>query len=226
MAIHSLKGPGILDAEDKGRLTTALLMGLTCSKHSLTGGARRRYFMNLQRVLSDPVNAKFIVERLVEYVVELKKTTQVDRLAFIDVSARGPSGLMPCQVAVALGSGVPSVTIRPEKRLFASQVVGELRPGHRVLFLCDVLTTGQTLARAYAIASRRQAKPLHALFVFEGASGRANLEAVGIESSSFIVKPEFEANAESKLSDHERTALEESELWNQVDLLPILAGQL
>ncbi len=225
MAFLSLEGRSILDAEDKKKVATALRAGLTCSSHSLTSGGRRRYFVDLQRVLCDLNKAELIVSKLVEYVFALQKELQIDRLAFIDISAQGPSGLVPCQVAVSLATGIPAVTIRPEKRLFASQVVGDLSPGDRVLFLCDVLTTGHSLASACAIVARRQAKPVRTLFVYENDGGRVNLEAVGIESASFIDKVAFgEENPD--LSPSDREALREPEPWNEVDLVPVFAGQI
>jgi|SRR5579859_1626470 len=225
MAFRSLKGRSILEARDKTELAKALRAGLTCSSHSLTSGGRRRYFIDLQRVLCDLKKAELIVSKLVEYVFDLKEELRVDRLAFIDISAQGPSGLVPCQVAVSLETGIPAVTIRPEKRLFASQVVGDVMPGDRVLFLCDVLTTGHSLASAYAIVARRQAKPVRALFVYESDGGRINLEAVGIESASFIDKVAFDEE-NPDLSPSDREALLEPEPWNEVDLVPVLAGQI
>jgi orotate phosphoribosyltransferase len=170
---------------------------------------------------------------LTYYVKQLKQTTQIDRLAFIDISSRGPSGLVPCQVAISLATKVPGVTIRPEKRLFSSQVVGDLNANDCVLFLCDVLTTGQTLAHACAVVAKYQAKPVyalqaepvHALFVYEGDSGRANLEDVGIGATSFMRKNDFLEYAGDLSEAHEK-ALQEPEPWNRTDLLPALAGQI
>ena len=225
MRFQSLYGSGILTAEDKRRLAPALSAGLTCSEHSLTGGGRRHYFIDLPRVLTHPDSASLIVNMLTDYIRQLQQTTQIDRLAFVDISSRGPSGLVPCQVAISLATKVPGVTIRPEKRLFNSQVVGDLRPNDRVLFLCDVLTTGQTLAHAYAIVARHQAEPVHALFVYEGDSGRANLEAVGIRTSSFMRKDDFLANA-GGLRESDEKAIREPEPWNCTDLLPALVAQI
>lgn len=224
MAFRSLEGRSILKTEDKTKLARALRAGLTCSSHSLTSGGRRRYFIDLQRVLCDLKKADLIVSKLVEYVSDLKKELRIDRLAFIDISAQGPSGLVPCQVAVSLKTGIPPVTIRPEKRLFASQVVGDLAPGDHVLFLCDVLTTGHSLASAYAIVARRQAKPVRTLFVYESDGGRDNLEAIGIECASFIDKIAFD-EGNPDLSPSDREALQEPEP-NQLDLVPVLAGQI
>ena len=109
--------------------------------------------------------------------------------------------------------------------MFSSQVVGDLNANDRVLFLCDVLTTGQTLAHAYAVVAKYQAKPVHALFVYEGDSGRENLEAVGIGAASFMRKNDFLENA-GDLSEAREKALQEPEPWNRTDLLPALAGQI
>lgn len=223
MAFRSLEGRSILDADGRRAVATALRAGLMCSTHSLTSGGRRRYFIDLQRVLCDLNKAELVIGKLADYVRAVKKDG-IDRLAFIDMSAQGPSGLLPCQVAVSLATGVPAVTVRPEKRLFASQVVGDLEAGDRVLFLCDVLTTGHSLASAYAIVARRQAKPVRTLFVYESDGGRGNLEAVGIQSASLIDKAAFdEENPDLPPSDRE--ALREQEP-NELDLVPVLAGQI
>ena len=63
MTFQSLYGPGILAADDMKRLASALSAGLTCSEHSLTGGGKRHYFIDLPRVLTHPDSASLIVER-------------------------------------------------------------------------------------------------------------------------------------------------------------------
>src|SRR5258708_1051981 len=107
MAFLRLEGRCIPDAGDKKKVATALRAGLTCSSHSLTSGGRRRYFVDLQRVLCDLNKAELIVSKLVEYVFALQKELQIDRLAFIDISAQGPSGLLPDQLPVAVATVIP-----------------------------------------------------------------------------------------------------------------------
>jgi len=104
--------------------------------------------------------------------------------------------------------------------------VGDLRPNDRVLFLCDVLTTGQTLAHAYAIVARHQSRAGACIIcIRRGDSGRANLEAVGIRTSSFMRKDDFLANA-GGLRESDEKALREPEPWNCTDLLPALVAQI
>lgn len=161
MSISSLK------PEEEERLALALFAGLTCSSHSLSAGSRDRSFVTLDLILANPKRCRDVLEVILPQIKEATADEQINKLAFVDNTPRGPAGLLSLRAAIANEVNMDNVVIRPNKRLHASQVSGPLEPGDRILLLCDVVTTGRTVARAYAVCARRQARVASVICVFD-----------------------------------------------------------
>ncbi|MGH8487826.1 MAG: hypothetical protein ACREXS_02850 [Gammaproteobacteria bacterium] len=156
-----------LKPEEEERLALALFAGLTCSSHSLSAGIRNRSFVTLDLIFANPKRCRDVLEVIVPQIRETIADEQTNKLAFVDNTPRGPAGLLSLRAAIASEVNMDSVIIRPNKRLHASQVSGPLEPGDRVVLLCDVVTTGQTAARAYAVCARRQARVASVICVYD-----------------------------------------------------------
>lgn len=217
----------LLTNEERRHLASLLLPGLSCSRHSLTGGDRDRWYLNMDTVLSDPSRSKQLIKLLVTGIHNVTNERKVDLLAFVDNSARGPSSLLTCKVALEEPTGLRGIIVRPDKRLHVSQLTGEVANGQRVLFLCDVLTTGQTMARAAAICARRQLNIIGAIYVFDRMlHGRADLEAAGIEISILTNLNHFSDDLSGQLSTEQNKALQHEEAPEHHDLFRLMAMHL
>lgn len=217
----------LLTNDERRRLASLLVAGLSCSRHSLTGGDRDRWYLNMDKVLSDPSRSKQLIELLVAGIRNVTNERKVDLLAFVDNSARGPSALLTCKVALEEATGLRGIIVRPDKRLHVSQLTGEATSWQRVLFLCDVLTTGQTMARAAAICARRQLNIVGAIYVFDRMlHGQADLEAAGIEISILTSLNHFLSDLIEQLAPEQVEALKHEEAPERHDLFRLMAMQL
>lgn len=217
----------LLTNDERRRLASLLVAGLSCSRHSLTAGDQDRWYLNMDKVLSDPSRSKELIELLVTGIRHVTNERKVDLLAFVDNSARGPSALLTCKVALEDAAGLRGIIVRPDKRLHVSQLTSEATNGQRVLFVCDVLTTGQTMARAAAICARRQLNIVGAIYVFDRMlHGRADLEAAGIEISILTNLYHFSDDLREELSPEQIKALQPEEALARHDLFRLMAMQL
>lgn len=217
----------LLSPDDEKSLAHLLISGLSCSRHCLTAGGHAPYFLNLDRVLTEPEQCTLFLEIVAKAVRKLSSSIQFDYLAFIDSSVRGPAGLLTCRAAITYLTGVPSVVIRPYKRLHASQISNRLEPATRLIFLSDVLTTGQTMARAVAICARYQLRIAKAVFVFDRQStGKADLEAIGLRPASLLDREALVSSEEQKLSETQLSALAQDPERFHKDFLPVIAANL
>jgi orotate phosphoribosyltransferase len=217
----------LLGREDQKLLATALLAGITCSSHSLTAGDRENSFLNLDAVLSDPGRTELIIRLLLSAVDLIRKEERIDRLGFIDISTRGPAALLSCRSALSTATGLPTIIVRPDKRLFASQISGDLNPEDRLLLLCDVLTTGTTMARAFAICARRQARVIRTIFAYDrDLAGREDLQVLGVRVEGLLDSETLLNLVPEALTDAQRESLTSLQQPKHHDLFALAASQL
>jgi orotate phosphoribosyltransferase len=212
-------------AEEELRLALMLVDGLTCSEHSLTGGGHDRSFLNLDDVLSSPTNSRSLVSLLVSAIRKTQAGgVKIDKLGYIDVATRGPLGLLSCRTEIASEINLPSVVVRPDKRLHTSQVSGKLDRGDNVAFLCDVLTIGHYLAQAYTICARHRANIASCFFVYDRLlGGRENLAFLGTPITALMDRKRLLELAKPRLTKTQQEALGAPSDSELIDLVPYVA---
>ena len=217
----------LLSEDDQNRLNRIVASGLTCSVHGLTCGGRRQSFSNLDILLADPLVSSEFVQIAVRCIQSLQARTEIDQLAYIDVSSRGPHALLTCRTEIASHTHLRSVIVRPDKRLHVAQIDGKIEPGDRIVFLCDALTTGHTMARAFGICARRQAILVCAVFVYDGLlAGTDELNALGLNTVSLVDPHSLTARALDQLSPRTIAALRERPAIRRQDLFKVAMAQI
>jgi orotate phosphoribosyltransferase len=211
--------------EDTRRNLAEKLVGaLTCSHHTLTAGASRNYFINLDALLTQPDTARVVVAALVDEIRGVQEQSgPIHRLCIVEVAEQGPVGLVNCSSALSIQTGIAGVLIRPNKRLYESQLVGMVAAGDRVLFVGDVLTTGEKFASAVAILGRKQAHIVHAIYVYDGmCGGRENTAPFGLVPESLVdIRHLREA---AGLTAEQRNALTPNPNPDRRDLMAVVAA--
>lgn len=217
----------LMTSDERRRLSKILASGLTCSNYSLTAGGRRRSFENLDIVLADPVKAEEFVALLIGSIKAALDKVSADQLAFIDASGRGPRALLDCRTQLSAAIGLSSVVIRPEKHLHVAQVVGRIEPAGQLLFLCDVHTTGQSMARTLGICAREQAQIAHVIYIYDSMPVQtAGLRALGLNVTALAEAKDLLDLGPEFLTTVQRQELEEEPVVHQTELFELAMAEL
>lgn len=89
-----------------------------------------------------------VIDWLVKQISSAVRDRAANVVAFIE-SGIGPTGLIAVRAALALRCEIPTVIVRPQRRLVRSRIKGgKIDDGSKVLLLSDVATSGKSLLRA------------------------------------------------------------------------------
>jgi orotate phosphoribosyltransferase len=105
---------------------------------TLTSGKTSPYYIDMKRAVTRPEVLRAIARGIAKYA------HRADRIAGVEL------GAVPIAAAAALETGKPYVMVRKERKEHGTSkdFEGDLKPGDRLLFVEDVVTTGGTLVRA------------------------------------------------------------------------------
>jgi orotate phosphoribosyltransferase len=144
---------------------------------TLASGKTSDYYVDIKRALTRPELLREIARRMAPHV------RGYDRIAAVEL------GAVPIAAAVALESSVPFVMVRKEAKEHGTRqpFEGEMRPGDRVVFVEDVVTTGGTLRAAVERMRASGAVVDRAVAVVDREEGgTATLVAAGIALVSLL----------------------------------------
>ncbi|HET7814748.1 MAG TPA: phosphoribosyltransferase family protein [Candidatus Baltobacteraceae bacterium] len=117
---------------------------LTRGDYVLSGGARSDYYIDKFRLFSDP----HVLRRIARLFVPIISEVTPDLIAGTEL------GGVVIATAVSQLSGIPMIAVRKQPKGFGAfpgeYVEGAFEPGHRVLLVEDVVTTGRELLAAKA----------------------------------------------------------------------------
>jgi len=125
---------------DRARFIEALKTAgaLQFGTFTLASGKTSSYYVDIKRAITRPDLLRTIADGMAPFA------RTADRIAGVEL------GAVPIAAAVSLATNKPFVMVRKATKEHGTRhdFEGELRPGERVLFVEDVVTTGGTLRAA------------------------------------------------------------------------------
>jgi orotate phosphoribosyltransferase len=125
---------------DRPRFVAALRAAgaLQFGSFTLTSGKTSSYYVDIKKAVTRPDLLRTIADAMAPYA------RTADRIAGVEL------GAVPIAAAVSLATDKPYVMVRKATKEHGTKhdFEGELKPGDRVLFVEDVVTTGGTLRGA------------------------------------------------------------------------------
>lgn len=117
---------------------------LTRGDYVLSGGVRSDYYIDKFRLFSDP----HVLRRIARLFVPIISETTPDLIGGTEL------GGVVIATAVSQLSGIPMIAVRKQPKGYGAfpgeYVEGAFEPGHKVLLVEDVVTTGRELLAAKA----------------------------------------------------------------------------
>lgn len=117
------------------------------SRHQYTAGGRGDYFFNADLMHSTAMGVELGANWIAEKIKELKKSKDIDKLAFIE-EARGPVGLLTQKDLLVSRTRIPGLIVRIKRRLRVGRVIGDIKNGESVALISDTGTTGRKITKA------------------------------------------------------------------------------
>src|SRR5271157_834061 len=128
-------------------LDNHLLMFDNRHKLPLKGGGTTDIYVNLRMMRSHPRALQSLAHL---YANPLRRLGKIDRIVEV------PEAVSPLAGALSALTGIPIVTVRGEAkpgRVVGGTIIGDLKPGERVVIIDDVITDGASkLAAIEAVA--------------------------------------------------------------------------
>jgi len=125
---------------DRPRFVAALKAAgaLQFGTFTLASGKTSSYYVDIKKAITRPDLLRTVADAMAPYA------RTADRIAGVEL------GAVPIAAAVGLASNKPYVMVRKATKEHGTKhdFEGELRPGDRILFVEDVVTTGGTLRGA------------------------------------------------------------------------------
>lgn len=163
------------------------------SEYNFTSGGHGTLFVDVDEMFATPSGGAGTADALLGVAVQriraLAEAGGYDLLAFVE-SSRGPVGALSARVPLSEGAGLPSIVVRPHKRLLTQAIkpFASLRD-KRVLVVTDVATTGGGLSDAVRVLWRAGARQVGALALVDREDGAEELlGTVGIDFH-FVLRP-------------------------------------
>lgn len=137
--------------------------------------------------------ARAIVDAAVDHISALCKSGSYDTLAFLE-TIRGPVGLLSARFYIADAVGLPSIVVRPYKRLLSQAVKPFTLPeGAQVLIVTDVATTGRSITDAATSLWQAGVRRCGALAIADRLEGAHELlSSMDVPLSALLIPPEDE----------------------------------
>lgn len=145
---------------------------LQFGRFTLASGRESHYYIDLRLAVTQPHILRELARRMAPHVAGY------DRIAGVEL------GAIPLAAAVSLEAGIPFIMVRKEQKEHGTRGAyeGSLRPGDRVVFVEDTVTTAGTLARAIGRLREAGARVDRAVCVVDRAEGSAEtLGPLGVE---------------------------------------------
>jgi orotate phosphoribosyltransferase len=145
---------------------------------TLASGRKSDYYVDLRSVTTKPELLRKVAQAMKPHVSEC------DKIAGVEL------GAIPIAVALSLETGIPFLMVRKQKKEHGAGklVEGELRPGDRVVFVEDTVTTAGSLAKAIGAARELGGIVKRAIVIVDREEGagetlcKINVEMVSIAS--------------------------------------------
>jgi orotate phosphoribosyltransferase len=145
---------------------------------TLASGRKSDYYVDLRAVTTQPHLLRKVALAMKPHVVDC------DRIAGVEL------GAVPIAVALSLETGIPYIMVRKQKKDHGAGklVEGELRPGERVVFVEDTVTTAGSLIKAIQAVSEMGGIVKQAIVIVDREEGaeenlcKMNVEIVSIAS--------------------------------------------
>ena len=169
---------------DRAAFVQALLDcgAIQFGKFTLASGKESDWYCDKMRFLTIPSLLEHVAQEMAPY------TKGHDRIAGVEL------GAVPIAAAVAVESGLPYVVVRKAAKEYGTRKMfeGELRPGERILFVEDVVTTAGTLAKSIEALRMAGAVIDEAVAVVDREEGgRETLKAADVRLSSLLTASEI-----------------------------------
>jgi hypothetical protein len=161
------------------------------SEWELVAGGHAPTYYDLDELFSradGQEHNKRLLDLTIERIKELQAEHGYASLAFIE-ELRGPTGVLPARLSLSEATGLPSLILRPYKRLLSQAVKPFRQPPMPVLIVTDVATTGRTIADAADLLGRLGVRGCGTLAVFDRQEGAADyVSSMGI-AFHWVVRP-------------------------------------
>jgi len=174
------------------RRSKTLLAGIVHSQGSTpwraVSGKELWYYVILDDFMAVPAYAEILGEWFRGIIRQARgQIGRIDRLAFIEKKA-GPVGMLTAKDFLTVKSGIPSVAVRPRRRLPNARITGLKEfpiAGQNVVVISDIATTGGTIMEAVDILES-QGATVRLVVVFydreEGASEQLAKRGIVLKS--------------------------------------------
>jgi len=139
----------------KQRVEILIKPGLCQSRWITVGGTESDFYYDIDKASFSPKTKEKVDNWYIENLKELQGKFNIDGIAFIEREA-GPVGAITKKDLITAMTGIPSIIVRPRKRIRASVVKGiEKVEGQRIVVITDVVTTGASVNRVIDILQDR-----------------------------------------------------------------------
>jgi len=202
----------VLNRHDVEALSQAVTTAIGQSQWVLVhSGRRSRHFLDADRFLGLPENLERFAAWFRDHVEETQKMVgKIHCLAFIE-KREGPVGLVTSKDLLSTRTKLPSIVVRPRRRLLQAALKGShtrspnvLRPGDNVIIVSDVITTGATFLRAIDILEHFGANVVEAIALYDRKD--EHFDRVGFDRRNIRVTTMLQSSdVENWLGQHPET---------------------
>lgn len=142
---------------------------------TLASGRKSDYYVDLRTVTTDPVFLAKVAKAMAPHI------GKCDRIAGVEL------GAVPIATALSLETGIPFLMVRKQRKDHGAGklVEGDLKPGHRVVFVEDTVTTAGSLIKAIGAVRELGGVVERAIVIVDREEGaRENLAGIGVGMAS------------------------------------------
>lgn len=139
--------------------------GLGRSSWITVGGDEKDFYYDVDKGTSTLEGMHEVSKWYVDNIKELQENNKIDYLAFIE-REDGPVGAITKKDLISFLSNLPSIIVRPKRRIFYSAIKGEKDISKKnVVVISDVATTGYSIKAANNLIAKRGAKVVAAITI-------------------------------------------------------------
>lgn len=155
------------------------------SEWDYVSGGHGRDYVDFDELFSttvaDTSAYSLLLDQTARLIEKLRDDQGYGTLAFVE-GPRGPVGALSARIALSRATGMPTVIVRPYKRLLSQAIKPFQVPSKGpILIVTDVATTGTTISEATRLLWRIGARQCGALAFFDREEGaREFLDTLGV----------------------------------------------